>query len=214
MHSTDSGQFPGGDYRIIHRDTNSVLSINLSEGGTIKSRTGAMIEMGGRVHLEGTGKFSMKKLFTGGTIYENTYTGSGLVTLAPVMLGDVQTLRIDGSANWRVGKHGYLAATEGVIKEIKSQGVGKGLLSGGTIYVYHVSGNGLMWVSSFGAIIQREVSTWTEEGVFILRLILVFRFQLEKLMSLTIAISWPGIASTTSRQLERASSAPSKVERD
>lgn len=162
-HATDSGQFNGGQYSIIHRDTNSVLSVTLSEGGAVKSRSGAMIEMGGNVKIEGKAKFSMKKMFTGGTMIENTYTGPGLVTLAPVMLGDIATLRIDGGSNWRVGRHGFLGATVDVVKEAKSQGLGKALFSGEDLFVYNVSGKGLMWVSSFGAIIQREVSAAVQQ---------------------------------------------------
>lgn len=117
-----------------------------------------MIEMGGNINLEGQNKFTLKKMFTGGTMIENVYTGTGLVTLAPLLLGDIATIHIDGSSNWRVGKHGYLGATSDVVKEAKSQGFKKAFLSGEGMFVYNVSGNGLMWVSSFGAIIRREVS--------------------------------------------------------
>jgi len=117
-----------------------------------------MIEMAGTVVLQGKTKFSMKKMFTGGSMHESVYTGSGALTLAPVLLGDIATLKLDGSSTWRIGKDAFLAATPDVHKEAKSQGIGKAMFSGEDLFVYNVSGQGLMWVSSFGAITRREVS--------------------------------------------------------
>lgn len=116
-----------------------------------------MFEMAGTIELKGKTKFSMKKMFTGGSMHESVYTGSGEVALAPHLLGDVATINVDGTSTWKIGKDAFLAATEGVHKEAKSQGLGKALFSGEDLFVYHVSGQGLMWVSSFGAITRREV---------------------------------------------------------
>lgn len=187
--------------------------MTLSEGGAVKSRSGAMIEMGGRINLQGQSKFSLKKMFTGGTMIENVYTGSGLVTLAPVMLGDIATLRIDGSSNWRVGRHGFLGATVDVVKEAKSQGLGKALFSGEDLFVYNVSGNGLMWVSSFGAIIQREVSNTVKRDICNVPLTNFLRLQPVRHTSWTMVILWHGIVNTRSRKQEEACSPLQRLEK-
>ena len=132
--------------------------MNLSGGGSVKSRPGAMIEMAGTVVLQGKTKFSMKNMLTGGSMYESVYTGSGELTLAPVMLGDITTIQIDNSSAWKIGKDAYLASTVDVRKEAKSQGIGKALFSGEDLFVHNILGQGLLWVSSFGAISRREVS--------------------------------------------------------
>lgn len=117
-----------------------------------------MIEMAGTIELKGKAKFSLGKMLTGGSIHESVYTGTGALTLAPVLLGDIATLQIDGRVPWKIGKDAFLAATPDVKKDIKSQGIGKALFSGEDLFVYQVSGQGLMWVSSFGAITRRDVS--------------------------------------------------------
>ncbi|OAA34957.1 DUF124 domain protein [Metarhizium rileyi] len=149
---TDSGSFPGGNYNIAHRDTNAILNVNLQPGGNIRSKTGAMIHMSGTIQLQGNIKFSMKKLFTGGSMSESTYTGPGRLALGPTLMGDVITLHIDGRTAWTVGKHTFLACTPEVVMETKSQGVSKALFSGEDLFVYRVSGQGLLWLTSFGAV--------------------------------------------------------------
>lgn len=126
-----------------------------------------MIEMAGTIKLEGKTKFSMKKMLTGGSLHESVYTGSGLLTLAPTMLGDIATLQLDGTSAWNIGKDAFLAATTQVQKEAKAQGLGKAMFSGEDLFVYRVNGNGLMWVSSFGAITRREVSETCSWALFV-----------------------------------------------
>jgi uncharacterized protein (AIM24 family) len=47
--------------------------------------------------------------------------------------------------------------SEGVTKETKSQGLGKALFSGEGLFVHKFSGRGVLFVSSLGAIIQRQL---------------------------------------------------------
>ncbi|KXT10007.1 hypothetical protein AC579_1240 [Pseudocercospora musae] len=149
---SDHGTFTGGNYSIQHRDTNAVLNIELQEGGSVRSRSGAMIHMASTVQLSGKVKFSMKKLFTGGEMNESTYTGHGRVALAPTLFGDVITLHVDSSKQWNIGKDVFLACTQEVTKETKSQGVGKAMFSGEDLFIFRVGGQGLLWLTSFGAV--------------------------------------------------------------
>lgn len=162
-HATDSGAFNGGSYQISHRDTNTILTINLTQGGSVKSRPGAMFEMAGTIVLQGKSKFSMKKMLTGGSFYESVYTGTGELSLAPILLGDIATIQVDGSSMWNVGKDAFLAASADVQKEAKSQGIGKAMFSGEDLFVYRISGQGLLWVCSFGAITRRQVSCFVSK---------------------------------------------------
>ena len=110
------------------------------------------------VTLKGTIKFSMKKLIAGGEMAHSTYTGPGELLFAPPALGDVTTLRLTGKDTWNVGKDAFMVATQGIIKEYKRQGLGKAMFSGEGLFVYKMSGIGLLWISSFGAIIRKDVS--------------------------------------------------------
>jgi hypothetical protein len=117
-----------------------------------------MIAMSPTITLKGSYKFSMKKLVAGGEMGYSTFTGPGELLLGPPFLGDVTSLRLTGSESWSVGYDGYLASTQGVIKEYKRQGIGKAMFSGEGLFVYKISGVGLLWLTSFGAIIRKDVS--------------------------------------------------------
>jgi len=109
------------------------------------------------VTLKGTVKFSMKKLIAGGEMTHSTYTGPGELLLAPSSLGDITNIRLGGNEQWSVGRDAFLACTQGVVKEYKRQGIGKAMFSGEGMFVYKISGVGLMWITSLGAIIRKDV---------------------------------------------------------
>ncbi|KAK5057681.1 hypothetical protein LTR84_011682 [Exophiala bonariae] len=153
----DVGTFNGGSYRISHRDTNSILTIQLAVGCPLTAKPGAMIAMSPSVQLKGTVKFSMKKLLIGGELAHSIFTGPGELLLAPSTLGDITILQMGGNDNWTVGRDAFLACTQGVIKDYKSQGISKAMFSGEGMFVYRMSGKGLLWVSTFGAILKKDL---------------------------------------------------------
>jgi uncharacterized protein (AIM24 family) len=104
-----------------------------------------MIAMTPTITLKGAIKFSMKKLL-GGDISHSTYTGPGELLLAPTALGDITNIRLAGDEQWSVGRDAFLACTQGVVKEYKR------------LFVYKISGSGILWLTSFGAIIRKDVS--------------------------------------------------------
>jgi uncharacterized protein (AIM24 family) len=153
----DVGTFNGGSYRISHRDSNSIVTLQLAMGCPITAKPGVMIAMSPTITLKGAIKFSMKKLLIGGEMAHSTYTGPGELLLAPHYLGDISVLRLDGKAEWSLGRDAFVACTQGVVKEYKSQGFSKMMFSGEGLFVYKISGNGLLWYSSFGAVIKKDV---------------------------------------------------------
>ena len=100
----------------------------------------------------------MKKLIAGGEIMTSTYTGPGELLFSPPFLGDITTLRLTGQEQWNVGKDAFMAATQGIVKELKNQGFSKAMFSGEGLFVYKMSGTGILWLASFGAIIRKDVS--------------------------------------------------------
>jgi len=163
----DVGTFNGGSYRISHRHTNTIVTIQLAMGCPIQARPGVMIAMSPTITLKAGIKFSMKKLLVGGEMAQSTFTGPGELLLAPNFLGDVTLIRLTGRKTsgpgggpelWTVGKDAFLACTQGIVKEYKSQGVGKAIFSGEGLFTFRMSGHGIIWISSFGAIIRKDVS--------------------------------------------------------
>lgn len=119
------------------------------------------------ISLKGTVKFSLKKLVTGSELTTSDYKGPGEVIFAPPYLGDITTLRLTGNNEWRVGKDAFIAATNGVIKDTKRQGLSKAVYSGEGLFTYSMTGSGIAWVGSFGAIIRKDVSIRSlEVGIF------------------------------------------------
>lgn len=155
--SNDRGAFPGGTYSIAHRDTNAVLNVDLQQGAVVRSKSGAMIHMSGSIELAGKSKFSLGKLFTGGNLYESTYTGPGRIALGPTLFGDIITLHVDGHQSWTIGRDAFLACTSEVSKKRETQGIGKALFSGEDLFVFRIEGQGIMWLTSFGAVDRLDV---------------------------------------------------------
>ncbi|EPS36220.1 hypothetical protein H072_10259 [Dactylellina haptotyla CBS 200.50] len=152
------GQFNGGSYRIDHRDSNTILTMNLAHGCPVTAKPGAMVAMAASVTLKGSVKVSLKKLITGGELAHSTYTGPGEVILAPASLGDIVPIRLDGNQQWTMGKDAFLANTQGVVKDYKSQGLGSAMFSGEGLFVYKITGQGVLFVTSLGAIIQKNLA--------------------------------------------------------
>jgi len=98
-----------------------------------------------------------KKLIASGEMAHSTYTGPGEVLLAPSVLGDVMALRLSGDEIWKVGRDAFLACTSGIKKDYKAQALSKALFSGEGMFLYNMSGMGIVWLQSFGAIIKKDL---------------------------------------------------------
>ncbi|CAG8400001.1 unnamed protein product [Penicillium salamii] len=160
----DVGTFNGGSYRISHRDTNSLLTIQLAMGCPLTVRPGAMIAMSPTITLRGAISISWKKLIAGGSMSMSHYTGPGELLLAPSVLGDIIVHRVNEGDNWKIGRDAFLSHTSGVHHEYKAQSLTKGFFSGEGFFVYHITGTGLLWMQSFGAIIKKDL---IDEEVYI-----------------------------------------------
>ncbi|KAJ9359989.1 hypothetical protein DTO027B9_1541 [Paecilomyces variotii] len=153
----DVGTFNGGSYRISHRDSNSLLTLQLAAGCPVSAKPGAMIAMSPTITLKGSVNLGVLKLLAGFSLTVSEYTGPGELLLAPSTLGDITVLRFSGSEEWRIGKHSFLAATSAIKKDHESQDLSKGMFSGVGFFIYKISGVGLVWLQSFGAIIKKDL---------------------------------------------------------
>jgi uncharacterized protein (TIGR00266 family) len=153
----DVGTFNGGSYRISHRDSNTIITVQLAMGCPMDAKPGVLIAMSPTITLKGEYKFSMKKMIAGGEIGHSTFIGPGELLLAPSMLGDITTIRLTGDESWSVSKDAYVCSTQGVTRDYKRQGLGKAMFSGEGLWVHKIAGVGLMWITSFGAIIRKDL---------------------------------------------------------
>ncbi|OQD78832.1 hypothetical protein PENANT_c077G00626 [Penicillium antarcticum] len=153
----DVGTFNGGSYRISHRDSNSLLTLQLAMGCPLTARPGVMIAMSTTMTLRGSISIGWKKIIAGGEISMSTYTGPGELLLAPSVLGDLIVLRMDGTQTWKIGRDAFVACTSGVKHEYKAQSLSKAIFSGEGLFIYKIEGTGLLWMQSFGAIIKKDL---------------------------------------------------------
>lgn len=117
---------------------------------------GAMVAMSYSIEVRGGVKFELKKFLTGNMKF-STFTGPGELLLAPSTLGDIIVLRLSQPDEWKVSKDGFLACTSGIHKDFKAQGLTKGIFSGEGLFICKLTGVGLVWLQSFGAIIKKDV---------------------------------------------------------
>lgn len=116
-----------------------------------------MIAMSTTMTLRGTVSFGWKKLIAGGEMTMSQYTGPGELLIAPSVLGDIIVLRMDGEQEWKIGRDSFLASTAAVKHKYQAQSLAKGVFSGEGLFIYKITGTGLLWVQSFGAIIKKDV---------------------------------------------------------
>lgn len=154
----DVGTFNGGSYRISHRDSNTIVTLQLAMGCPLTVKPGLMIAMSPTMTLKGNFKFGIKKMLVGSEMNHSTYTGPGELLLAPHGLGDITNIRLNGQETWSVGRDAFLACTQGVTKDYKTQGFSKAIFSGEGLFVYKMGGTGICWIMSMGAIVRKDVS--------------------------------------------------------
>ncbi|KAJ3300260.1 hypothetical protein HK104_002822 [Borealophlyctis nickersoniae] len=146
------GDYQGVHYEIMYRDCNTMVKFVLQPNVTINAVSGSMVAHSANVKLEG--KIKLKKMFTAGSVNSQTFTAQGSpgeVYLSPDMYADVICLQLDGQNDWTIGG-GFLASTSNVKKTTNMQGLGKAMFSGEGLFVTRLSGQGIAFVSSLGAI--------------------------------------------------------------
>lgn len=152
----------GYEWHIDHPGAFALATIRLQAGSSISAEAGAMVSMSSNIELKSQmkgGVFGALKRAVGGeSAFVSTFTaegGPGEVTLAPATPGDVVGIELAGS-NYLVQSSSYLAGDSGLTIDTKFGGL-KSFLGGEGLFVLHVSGTGLLLVSSFGSISRKQL---------------------------------------------------------
>ncbi len=135
----------------------ALAMINLDAGESIQAEAGAMVSKSPSIAMEtstGGGLLSgLKRSVLGGeSFFINTFTAeqAGEVTVAPALPGDIVALELSGQT-LLVQSGSFLAATSGVEVDTKWGG-GKSFFSREGLFLLRCTGQGTIWVSSYGAI--------------------------------------------------------------
>jgi uncharacterized protein (TIGR00266 family) len=165
-------QAHGISYEFLHGGGPfTMLRVALPSGGQLQAESDAMVAMDPTIEVEGTMHGGVlgglaRKFLTNESFFFQKLTatrGAGEVLLSPGILGDLTVLELDGSVEYQLQKNGFFAATSEIEVGTKLQGLAKGLFSGAGFFVQKISGRGLLFVESFGAIHRIEIPAGQEK---------------------------------------------------
>jgi len=162
FHFDDDGRGQGRGYTwaIEKQGAFALAVVNLQPEQAISAEAGAMVSMSSNVDLYSEmkgGVFGALKRAVGGeSAFVSTFTakgGPGEVAFAPGAPGDVVGIEMRNQT-FMVQSSSYLAGDTSLVVDTKFGGA-KSFFGGEGLFVLQISGNGLLLISSFGAIYRR-----------------------------------------------------------
>lgn len=151
------GQGRGYSFEVLHQPSFALAVLQLGAEQSIQAEAGAMVSMSANIELQSQmkgGLFGALKRAAGGeSAFISTFTargGPGEVTLAPGSPGDIAAIELSGQPFF-VQSSSYLAGDASLTVDTKWGGA-KSFFAGEGLFVLMVQGQGLLLVSSFGAI--------------------------------------------------------------
>ena len=147
-------------YEIKYKPSYAMLVVTLDQGETITAESGAMTYMDPTIeaHTRKREKSLLGSLglsiIGGQSFWVNDYTatnapGEAAFVSAPV--GDIATLEVKPNQGYIIQKSAYIASTNTVDLDVKWEGFTKGLFGQG-LFMLKATGNGLLFINTFGAI--------------------------------------------------------------
>jgi len=156
------GQGRGYTWEIHYQGAFALAVVQLMAEQSISAEAGAMVSMSANVELYSQmkgGVFGALKRAVGGeSAFVSTYTAKGApgeVTFAPGAPGDIAGIELQNQS-FMVQASSYLAGDTSLVVETKFGGA-KSFFGGEGLFVLSVSGQGLLLVSSFGAIHRKAL---------------------------------------------------------
>jgi len=148
------------EYEIKYKPSYALLEVTLHAGESITAEAGSMcwmqpsIEVHTQMRKKGLlGSIGMA-LIGGQSFFVNEFTAKdtvGKAGFSAAPLGDVDTLQVAPSKGYIIQKSSYLASEKKVKLDVEWQGFSKGLFGQG-LFMIKVSGDGLLFINTFGAI--------------------------------------------------------------
>jgi uncharacterized protein (TIGR00266 family) len=147
-------------WEIKYKPSYSMLVVSLDQGEKITAESGAMTYMSPNIeaHTRKREKSLLGSLglaiIGGQSFWVNDYAatrGAGEVGLVAAPVGDIETLEVASDKGFVIQKSAYIASTESVDLDIKWEGFTKGLFGQG-LFMIKVTGNGKLFINTFGAI--------------------------------------------------------------
>jgi uncharacterized protein (TIGR00266 family) len=147
-------------YEIKYKPSYALLVVNLDQNETITAEAGALTYMDPNIEAH-TRKREQSflgslglSIIGGQSFWVNDYTAtntSGEVGFVSAPVGDIEMLEVKPNQGYIIQKSAYIASTQGIDLDVKWEGFTKGLFGQG-LFMLKVTGNGQLFINTFGAI--------------------------------------------------------------
>ena len=155
------------EYEIKYKPSYSMLVVKLEPNESITAEAGAMTYMNPNIDVKTRrreksilGTIGLK-LLGGQSFFVNDYRAQqkpGEVAFVSAPVGDIETLEVKPNQGYIIQSSAYIASTQNVELDIKWQGFKKGLFGQG-LFMIKVSGDGTLFINTFGAIDKHVLKT-------------------------------------------------------
>ncbi|MBE9041439.1 TIGR00266 family protein [Oscillatoriales cyanobacterium LEGE 11467] len=149
-------------YKIEHSPAYASLVLHLNPQQTVLVESGAMAAMDSGIQMKSKAKGGLMKgigrLVSGESFFVSEFTAGNQpaeLYVSPGVPGDVRHYALQGN-NLMIQGSGFVACSLTVNIETKFQGF-KGFFSGESLFLIRATGEGDVWFSSYGAIVEIPV---------------------------------------------------------
>ncbi|MEL6930275.1 MAG: TIGR00266 family protein [Cyanobacteria bacterium J06600_6] len=150
-------------YRIEHSPAYASLVLDVPANETVIVEASAMAAMDSCLQMKSKMKGGLMKgvgrMLGGESLFINEFTAQGKqgeLYISPGVPGDVKHYSVSSKCALMVQSSGFVASGTEVDLDTKFQGF-KGFFSGESLFLIKATGNGDLWFSSYGAIIEIPV---------------------------------------------------------
>jgi len=147
-------------YEIKYDPSYSMLVVNLENGERITGEAGALTYMTPNINVQTRTRErgildTLKTSILGGqSLFVTDFTargGSGELALVAAPIGDIQKFDITPNQGYIIERSSYLASTLKVDLDIRWEGFSRGIFGQG-VFMIKTTGNGTLFINTFGAI--------------------------------------------------------------
>lgn len=152
------------EYTIDHAPAYASLRLNLAANQTLTVEAGAMAAMDSHIEMKSKMRGGMMKsvgrMLGGESLFLSEFTAQGApgeILISPGVPGDISYYRIQEGRSIFLQSSGFVACDPSIELNTKFQGF-KGFFSGESLFLIKASGQGDLWFSSYGAIVEIPVN--------------------------------------------------------
>jgi uncharacterized protein (TIGR00266 family) len=148
------------NFEIKYDPSYSMLVVDLNNGERITGEAGALtymtpnIDVKTRTRERGILDTLKTSILGGQSLFVTDFTamgGPGQLALVAAPIGDIQKFEITPGRGYIIERSSYLASTLNVDLDVRWEGFSKGIFGQG-VFMIRTSGNGTLFINTFGAI--------------------------------------------------------------